>query len=132
MNDEYRIAAYQLRYDLQQASEDSVAARGLLEEVIDPMFDDYRCDGILEAYAKKNGGDLNKAARAWMEENYNALYVQLQDLRVRMKLYTIHCVPSINCGGVIRADLLDLRQHGLIGFAALLLIFSAAFVRMDS
>lgn len=73
MNDEYRIAAYQLRYDLQQASEDSVAAKGLLEEVIDPMFDDYRCNGILEAYAKKNGGDLNKAARAWMEENYNAL-----------------------------------------------------------
>ena len=39
MNDEYRIAAYQLRYDLQQASEDSEAARGLLEDVIDPMFE---------------------------------------------------------------------------------------------
>lgn len=73
MNDEYRFAAYQLRYDLQQASEDSVAAMCLLEDVIDPMFEDCRCDGILEAYAKKNGGDLNKAARAWMEENYNAL-----------------------------------------------------------
>ena len=49
-----------------------------------------------------------------------------------MELFTIHCVPSIDRGGVIRADLLDLRQHGLIGFAALLLIFCTVFIRMDA
>ena len=58
--------------------------------------------------------------------------VQLQDLRVRMELCTIHCVPSINCGGVVCSDLPDLRQHGPVGLTALLLIFCTAFVRMDA
>ena len=58
--------------------------------------------------------------------------VQLQDLRVRMKLCTIHCVPSIHCGGAVCSDLLDLRQRGPVGLTALLLIFCTAFVRMDA
>ena len=73
MNREVIFATNGLRHELEHAEFDSVAARGLLEDVIDPMFEDCRCDGILDVYAKKNGGDLNKAARAWMEENYNAL-----------------------------------------------------------
>lgn len=73
MNREVIFATNGLRHELEHAEFDSVAARGLLEDVIDPMFEECRCDGILDVYAKKNGGDLNKAARAWMEENYNAL-----------------------------------------------------------
>lgn len=73
MNREVIFATNGLRHELEHAEFDSVAARGLLEDVIDPMFEDCRCDGILDVYAEKNGGDLNKAARAWMEENYNAL-----------------------------------------------------------
>ena len=73
MNREVIFATNGLRHGLEHAEFDSVAARGLLEDVIDPMFEECRCDGILDVYAKKNGGDLNKAARAWMEENYNAL-----------------------------------------------------------
>lgn len=97
MNDEYRILAYQLRYDLEQASEASVAARGLLEEVIDPMFDDYRCDGILEVYAKKNGGDLNKAAREWMEKNYNALCTTIYAVNHMISRVsdTLQCLPQV-------------------------------------
>ena len=57
--------------------------------------------------------------------------VQLQDLRVCMELFSIHRVPGIHCGGVVCSDLLDLRQHGPVGLAALLLRFCTAFVRMD-
>lgn len=58
--------------------------------------------------------------------------VQLQDLRVRMELFSIHCVPSIHCGGVVCSDLPDLQQHGPVGLTALLLRFCTAFVRMDA
>ena len=57
--------------------------------------------------------------------------VQLQDLRVRMELFSIHRVPGIHCGGMVCSDLPDLRQHGPAGLTALLLIFCTAFVRMD-
>ena len=59
--------------DLSHAEMDTVSAFGLLEDVIYPMFHGYNCKGILEEYAKETGGDLDKAAREWMEENFDAL-----------------------------------------------------------
>lgn len=32
------------------------------------------CEGLLIEYSAQTGGDLNKAARAWMEENIDVLY----------------------------------------------------------
>lgn len=60
--------------DLSHAEMDTVSAFGLLEDVIYPMFHGYNCKGILEEYAKKTGGNLDNAARAWMEDYYDALY----------------------------------------------------------
>lgn len=66
-----------LAVDLNLAEMDTVSAFGLLEDVIYPMFHGYTCKGILEEYAKDTDGDLDKAARAWMEEYYDALYAAM-------------------------------------------------------
>ena len=50
------------------------AAHALLENIIEPMIHCTRCEGLLIEYAEQTGGDLNKAARAWMEENIDVLY----------------------------------------------------------
>ena len=82
MNREAIFATNKLRHELENAEFDSIAASGLLEDVIDPMLYDYRCAGILDLYAEKNGGDRNKAARAWMEENYDALYAAIYAVNI--------------------------------------------------
>ena len=44
------------------------------QNIIEPMIHCTRCEGLLIEYAEQTGGDLNKAARAWMEENIDVLY----------------------------------------------------------
>ena len=44
------------------------------QTIIEPMIHCTRCEGLLIEYAEQTGGDLNKAARAWMEENIDVLY----------------------------------------------------------
>lgn len=39
---------------------------------------DADCKGLLEEYAKEIGGDLDKAAREWMEENIDVLYAAIR------------------------------------------------------
>ncbi len=39
---------------------------------------DADCKGLLEEYAKETGGDLDKAAREWMEENIDVLYAAIR------------------------------------------------------
>lgn len=55
-----------------------IHASTLLEDVVEPSFQCCRCDGILENYAQETGGDLDKAARNWMEENYDRVYAAIQ------------------------------------------------------
>lgn len=97
MNREVIFATNKLRHELENAETDSIAARGLLEDVIDPMFEDYRCAGILDVYAEKNDGDRNKAARAWMEENYDALYAAIYavNLMVSRVSDTLQDMPQV-------------------------------------
>ena len=77
MNDAKISATSRLAVDLDHAEMDTVSAFGLLEDVIEPMFHGYTCKGILQEYAKDTEGDLDKAARAWMEEYYDALYAAM-------------------------------------------------------
>ena len=97
MNREVIFSTNGLRHELEHAEFDSVAARGLLEDVIDPMFEDFRCDGILDVYAEKNDGDRNKAARAWMDENYDALYAAIYavNLMVSRVSDTLQGMPQV-------------------------------------
>ena len=61
-------------FDLEKATLDSIAACQLLDTIIDPVFDCYLCEGILKAYAdRETNRDLDKAARAWMEEHFDEL-----------------------------------------------------------
>ena len=39
---------------------------------------DADCKGLLEEYVKETGGDLDKAAREWMEENIDVLYAAIR------------------------------------------------------
>lgn len=55
-----------------------IHASSLLEDVVEPSFQCCRCTGILEDYARETDGDLDKAARNWMEENYDRVYVAIQ------------------------------------------------------
>ena len=72
MNDIIIPAKY--RRDLDNAEYQVNAAHALLENIIEPMIHCTTCEGLLIEYAKQTGGDLDKAARAWMEENIDALY----------------------------------------------------------
>lgn len=72
MNDIIIPAKY--RRDLDNAEYQVNAAHALLENIIEPMIHCTTCEGLLIEYAKQTGGDLDKAARAWMEENIGALY----------------------------------------------------------
>ena len=62
------------RRGLDNAEYQVIAAHALLENIIEPMIHCTTCEGLLREYAKQIGGDLDKAARAWMEENIDALY----------------------------------------------------------
>lgn len=54
------------------------AAEGLLDTVMEPMIHCMTCKGLLEEYSKETNGDLDKAARAWMEENIDTLYAAIR------------------------------------------------------
>ena len=88
MNDVKISASSLLAVDLDHAEMDTVSAFGLLEDVIEPMFHCSTCKGILEDYAKQAAGDLNKAAREWMEENFDALGAALYATRQLVSLVT--------------------------------------------
>ena len=72
MNDIIIPAKY--RRDLDNAEYQVNAAHALLENIIEPMIHCTTCEGLLIEYSAQTGGDLNKAARAWMEENIDVLY----------------------------------------------------------
>lgn len=72
MNDIIIPAKY--RRDLDNAKYQVNAAHALLENIIEPMIHCTRCEGLLIEYSAQTSGDLNKAARAWMEENIDVLY----------------------------------------------------------
>lgn len=73
MDKRYIYASNEIIAELGDAELDAVSAAGLHENVIEPMFHSCTCEGILEEYAQQTGGDLDKAAREWMEENFDAL-----------------------------------------------------------
>ena len=73
MDERYIIAPAALKAELFGAELNAVSAHGLLEHVLEPMTHGRTCEGILEEYAEETGGDLDKAAREWMEENFDAL-----------------------------------------------------------
>ena len=88
MNERYIIAPAPIGAELYSAELNAVSACGLLENVIEPMFHCSTCKGILEDYAKQTAGDLNKAAREWMEENFDALGAALYATRQLVSLVT--------------------------------------------
>ena len=73
MDKRYIIAPAALKAELFGAELNAVSAHGLLEHVLEPMIHGRTCEGILEEYAEETGGDLDKAAREWMEQNFDAL-----------------------------------------------------------
>lgn len=48
-------------YCLEQIEYQACAAEGLIDNVVNPMFQCLSCKGLLEEYAKETGGDLDKA-----------------------------------------------------------------------
>lgn len=74
MNKDYIIAPAHIGYELQQAEISAVAVKGLLEDLITPVFECFTCAGLLDEKSKHTGGDKGAAALEWMEENFNALY----------------------------------------------------------
>lgn len=65
-------------YYLEQIEFQVCAAESLLDIVMEPMIHCTTCKGLLEEYAKETGGDLDKAAREWMEENIDVLYAAIR------------------------------------------------------
>lgn len=65
-------------YALDQTEFQINAAEALLDIIVEPMIHCKTCHGLLEEYAKEAGGDLDKAARNWMEENVDALYAAVR------------------------------------------------------
>lgn len=74
MEERYIIAPAQIGVELDKAKFEVVAASGLLENIVDPAFHCCTCEGILDEYSRETGGDKDKAARLWMEENFDSLY----------------------------------------------------------
>lgn len=64
------IAPTSIYNELIEAEEKAIAALGLLEDVIQPAFEDLRCDGLLGTEEESRGD----RAVDWMEKNFNALY----------------------------------------------------------
>ena len=75
---DYIVASLKACHMLRDAEYQAIHASTLLEDVVEPSFQCCRCDGILENYAQETGGDLDKAARNWMEENYDRVYAAIQ------------------------------------------------------
>ena len=75
---DYIVASLKAYNRLNNAEYQAIHASTLLEDVVEPSFQCCRCTGILENYARETGGDLDKAARNWMEENYDRVYAAIQ------------------------------------------------------
>lgn len=75
---DYIVASPKACNMLRDAEYQVIHASTLLEDVVEPSFECCRCDGILADYARETGGDLDKAARNWMEENYDRVYAVIQ------------------------------------------------------
>lgn len=88
MNERYIIAPASIGAELSSAELNAVSAYGLLEHILEPMIHCQTCKGILEEYAKETDGDLDKAARAWMEENFDALDAALYATEQLVSLVT--------------------------------------------
>ena len=96
MDERYIIAPAALKAELFGAELNAVSAHGLLEHVLEPMTHGRTCEGILEEYAEETGGDLDKAARNWMEENVNALYAAIRavDMLLQDLLEEVDSIPK--------------------------------------
>ena len=75
---DYIVASLKACHMLRDAEYQVIHASTLLEDVVEPSFQCCRCDGILKDYARETGGDLDKAARNWMEDNYDRVYAVIQ------------------------------------------------------
>ena len=75
---DYIVASPKACNMLRDAEYQAIHASTLLEDVVEPSFQCCRCDGILKDYARETGGDLDKAARNWMEDNYDRVYAVIQ------------------------------------------------------
>lgn len=51
----------------------TLAAAGLLEDVIAPVFGCMKLDGMLEEISKAEGCSREAAALSWMEDNFEKL-----------------------------------------------------------
>ena len=74
VEERYIIAPASIGAELSAAELEVVAARGLLEDVVDPAFHCCTCNGILNEYSRETDGDKDKAARLWMEEHFDSMY----------------------------------------------------------
>ena len=74
MEERYIIAPASINTELLTAEQEVVAARVLLENVLDPVFHGCTCKGILDEYSKQTGGNKDKAARLWMEKYCDSIY----------------------------------------------------------
>ena len=101
MDERYIIAPAALKAELFGAELNAVSAHGLLEHVLEPMIHCRTCEGILEEYAKETGGDLDKAAREWMEENFDALGAALFAVEqlVSLTADTLQMLPVVQTKG---------------------------------
>ena len=97
MDERYIIAPAALKAELFGAELNAVSAHGLLEHVLEPMIHCRTCEGILEEYAEETGGDLDKAAREWMEENFDALGAALFAVEQLVSLTCRHAANAPCC-----------------------------------
>lgn len=74
MKDRLIVTSAAIATELEKAERKTIVARLLLEDTVDPMFQGFTCEGVIEAYSKQTSGDKDAAARLWMEENYDSLY----------------------------------------------------------
>ena len=82
MEKEYIFAPECVRYRLEEADRAAVAIAGLMEDVIDPAFYGYACQGLLDAWSREMGGDKGAAAIKWMEGHFDELYAACNAVNV--------------------------------------------------
>lgn len=74
MTEKFIIAPESVKYDLDSATSAAAAILNLVENVCQPVFDDYTFKGMLGYLESKNQCDKKQAAYIWMSENYDKLY----------------------------------------------------------
>lgn len=82
MEQDYIIAPEYICHRLEAAEMASVVTSGLLEDVISPIFDDYTCEGLLDAWSKETDGDKGAAALNWMTKHFDALCAACEAVNV--------------------------------------------------